>query len=104
MNEHRKDIMWRVKLIYLLLFLYGIAIIGRIMYIQFVEGAMWKAKAEKLSFRYQIPKVRTFQMNYLTKKLMHWPQGWLRFSKTAQGVSINQLCSGHTKPATGISF
>jgi len=52
MNEHRKDIMWRVKLIYLLVFLYGMAIIGRIMYIQFVEGAMWKAKAEKLAFHY----------------------------------------------------
>jgi cell division protein FtsI (penicillin-binding protein 3) len=53
MNDHRKDIMWRVKLIYLMVFLYGLAIIGRIMYIQFVEGAMWKAKAEKMSFRYQ---------------------------------------------------
>jgi cell division protein FtsI (penicillin-binding protein 3) len=52
MNEHRKDIMWRVKLIYLLVFLYGMAIIGRVMYIQFVEGAMWKAKAEKLAFHY----------------------------------------------------
>ena len=52
MNEHRKDIMWRVKLIYLLVFLYGLAIVGRIMYIQFVQGAMWKAKAEKMSYRY----------------------------------------------------
>jgi cell division protein FtsI (penicillin-binding protein 3) len=52
MNEYRKDIMWRVKLIYLLVFLYGMAIIGRVMYIQFVEGAMWKAKAEKLAFHY----------------------------------------------------
>ena len=52
MNEHRKDIMWRINLIYLLVFLYGMAIIGRIMYIQFVEGAMWKAKAEKMSFQY----------------------------------------------------
>ena len=28
------------------------AIIGRVMYVQFVEGAMWKAKAEKLAFHY----------------------------------------------------
>ncbi|MFZ4704478.1 MAG: penicillin-binding protein [Bacteroidales bacterium] len=52
MDEHRKDIMWRVKLIYLMVFLYGMAIIGRVIYIQFVEGAMWKAKAEKLAFHY----------------------------------------------------
>jgi cell division protein FtsI (penicillin-binding protein 3) len=34
------------------MFVIGLAIIGKILYIQLVEGEMWKAKAEKLSLKY----------------------------------------------------
>lgn len=50
--ENKKDILWRVYLVYLGMFLFGMAIIGRIIYIQVAEGDMWKEKARKLSLKY----------------------------------------------------
>ncbi len=50
--ENRKDILWRVYLVYAFMFLFALAIFGRIAYIQFVQGDMWKEKAKKLSLRY----------------------------------------------------
>lgn len=89
MNEHRKDIMWRVKLVYLAVFLYGMAIIGRIGYIQFVEGAMWKAKAEKMSFQYMnIEAMRgnvyASDGSFLATSV---PIFELRFDSKAEGIS-----------------
>jgi len=50
--DNRKDILWRVYLIYVGMFLLALTIIGRILYIQIAEGDKWKAKAEKLTMRY----------------------------------------------------
>jgi cell division protein FtsI (penicillin-binding protein 3) len=50
--ENRKDILWRVYLVYSFMFLFALAIVGRLIYIQFVQGDMWKEKAKKLSLRY----------------------------------------------------
>lgn len=50
--DNKKDILWRIYLIYLGMFLFGLAIIGRIIYIQFAEGDMWKEKARKISLKY----------------------------------------------------
>jgi cell division protein FtsI (penicillin-binding protein 3) len=50
--ENRKDILWRVYLVYSIMFLFALAIVGRLVFIQFVQGDMWKEKAKKLSLRY----------------------------------------------------
>lgn len=50
--ENRKDILWRVYLVYAFMFLFSLAIVGRLAYIQFVQGEMWKEKAKKLSLKY----------------------------------------------------
>jgi cell division protein FtsI (penicillin-binding protein 3) len=50
--ENRRDILWRVYLVYTAMFLFALTIIGRIAYIQFAQGDMWKEKAKKLSLRY----------------------------------------------------
>ncbi|MBL4624906.1 MAG: transpeptidase family protein [Flavobacteriales bacterium] len=44
--EERKDILWRVYLVYFFMCLFGATIIGRVVFIQFVEGDKWIAKAE----------------------------------------------------------
>ncbi len=50
--DSRKSILTRVYLVYGFMFVISFAIIGKILYIQLVEGEMWKAKAEKLSLKY----------------------------------------------------
>ncbi|MFL5763496.1 MAG: penicillin-binding protein [Bacteroidia bacterium] len=47
--EFKKDILWRVYLIYFFICLFGVAIISRIFFIQFSEGDELKARAEKFS-------------------------------------------------------
>lgn len=44
--------MWRVYLIYFLLFVFGIAIIVKVITIQFSEGEQWRQKAEQLTTAY----------------------------------------------------
>ena len=50
--DSRKSILTRVYLVYGFMFVISLAVIGKILYIQLVEGEMWKAKAEKLSLKY----------------------------------------------------
>ncbi len=50
--DSRKSILTRVYLVYGFMFVISLAIIAKILYIQLVEGEMWKAKAEKLSLKY----------------------------------------------------
>jgi cell division protein FtsI (penicillin-binding protein 3) len=50
--DSRKSILTRAYLVYGFMFVISLAIIGKILYIQLVEGEMWKAKAEKLSLKY----------------------------------------------------
>ncbi|MCW3070235.1 MAG: cell division protein FtsI/penicillin-binding protein 2 [Bacteroidetes bacterium] len=57
--EERKDILWRVYLIYFIICLFGVAIISRVFFIQFSEGDKWRAQAEKFSTRvFEIEAVR----------------------------------------------
>jgi len=50
--DSRKPILTRVYLVYGFMFVISLAIVAKILYIQLVEGEMWKAKAEKLSMKY----------------------------------------------------
>jgi len=51
-KDKKKDILWRVYLVYLSVILFSFLIIGRIVQIQFVEGEIWKKKAKELTIRY----------------------------------------------------
>lgn len=46
MTDFKKDILWRVYLMYFGILIFGMAIIGKIVYIQFKEGAALTAKAQ----------------------------------------------------------
>lgn len=50
--DTKKDILWRVYLSYLGMILFGIVILGKIFYIQHVQGAYWKSMADSLHDRY----------------------------------------------------
>ncbi len=49
MSEIKKDILSRIGLFYVLIALFGVIILGRILYLQLVEGSLWKSKALALS-------------------------------------------------------
>jgi cell division protein FtsI (penicillin-binding protein 3) len=53
MAEIKKDIIWRVYIVYIGFLIFGLAIIGRISQLQFVEGDKWKAKADSLTLSYR---------------------------------------------------
>ena len=46
MTDIKKDILWRVYLVYFGILVFGFAIIGKIVYIQLKEGVELKAKAQ----------------------------------------------------------
>ncbi len=46
MTEEKKDILWRVYLVYFGILIFGLAIIVKLFYIQFAEGAELKVKAQ----------------------------------------------------------
>ena len=50
--EHKKDILWRTYLVYILMVVFSIAIVWRIVTVQFVEGDMWREKANRLTTMY----------------------------------------------------
>jgi len=47
--EIKKDIMWRIYLVFACFLLFGIAIIAQIFRIQFVQGDYWRSKADSLT-------------------------------------------------------
>jgi cell division protein FtsI (penicillin-binding protein 3) len=49
--EIKKDILWRVAVVYFTFALVGIAIIGRIVYLQIAEGSIWREKQQKMTLR-----------------------------------------------------
>src|SRR5258706_8993572 len=51
--EVKKDIMWRIYVVFLFICLFGIAIVIQIVRIQFVQGNYWKEKAESLTTDYK---------------------------------------------------
>lgn len=52
MKDVRTDILWRVYLIYLVMLIFGAAIILRVTYIQIIEGAQLHDKANKQTLQY----------------------------------------------------
>src|SRR6188768_3015435 len=53
MAEIKKDIIWRVYIVYIGFLIFGIAIIARISQLQFSEGEKWKAKADSLTLSFR---------------------------------------------------
>lgn len=49
----RKSILLRVRIAFLLFFLFGVAVVAKIGHIQFVEGEKWAEKARKVSYQYR---------------------------------------------------
>lgn len=57
--EVKKDILWRVYLIYFIICFFGVAIISRVVFIQFSEGPELRAQAERFSTKhFEIEAVR----------------------------------------------
>jgi cell division protein FtsI (penicillin-binding protein 3) len=46
MKDVRKDILWRVYLVYLVVLFFSFFIIAQIIHIQFVEGDTWKKRSD----------------------------------------------------------
>lgn len=53
MADIKKDILWRVYVVYAALCLFALAIVVRIGQIQFAEGDYWKSKADSLTLQYK---------------------------------------------------
>ncbi len=53
MPENKKDILWRIYLVFGGFLLFGFAILGKIGHLQFSEGDYWKKKADSLTLKYQ---------------------------------------------------
>lgn len=47
----KKDIVWRVGLVYIVMLLLGIGILAKVLYLQTVEGKKWREKAQALSLK-----------------------------------------------------
>jgi cell division protein FtsI (penicillin-binding protein 3) len=45
----KKDILWRVYLVYIFIGLFGVAVIARVVQIQVFEGEVWKKKAKEMT-------------------------------------------------------
>lgn len=47
----KKDIVWRVGLVYTMVLVIAFGVIGRVLYLQLIEGDKWREKAQTLSHR-----------------------------------------------------
>jgi cell division protein FtsI (penicillin-binding protein 3) len=47
----KKDILWRVSIVYIAMLIFAVLIFGKILYIQLVEGNYWKEKANVVTLR-----------------------------------------------------
>jgi len=47
----KKDILWRVAVVYIAVFVLGLIILARAVYLQFGEGSKWREKAQKLTLK-----------------------------------------------------
>ncbi|HEY1040993.1 MAG TPA: penicillin-binding transpeptidase domain-containing protein [Bacteroidia bacterium] len=50
--DHKKDILWRTYLVYIFMLVFAIAIVYRIVNVQFIEGDKWREKAKQLTMMY----------------------------------------------------
>ncbi len=53
MKEENKDIVWRIRVIYIGVLIFALVIIYKVINIQFVEGDVWRKRAENLTLRYE---------------------------------------------------
>jgi len=51
--DARRDILWRSYLVFIAIFLFGVAIASRAFYIQRVEGTYWKAFSDSIQLKYR---------------------------------------------------
>ena len=51
--EVKKDILWRVYLIFLGIVVFSIIVLGKAIYIQTAEGAYWKSLSDSLHLEYR---------------------------------------------------
>ncbi len=51
--EQKNDILWRMRLVYFMMALFGLVIIGRAAYLQLVEGDYWKEVSRTAIMRYE---------------------------------------------------
>ncbi|HAF28363.1 MAG TPA: peptidoglycan glycosyltransferase [Bacteroidales bacterium] len=47
----KKEIVWRVGVIYIFMLAFAILIVGKILYLQLIEGGKWKEKAQSLTLK-----------------------------------------------------
>ncbi len=52
MSNNKSDILWRIYLVYFLTVAFGILILVKVVYIQFVEGEEWRELARSTTMRY----------------------------------------------------
>jgi cell division protein FtsI (penicillin-binding protein 3) len=52
MVSEKKDILWRIYLMYVIILLFGISILFKVGTIQFVEGEHWREQERELTFKY----------------------------------------------------
>lgn len=52
MKRVKDDILWRIRLVYAVIALFAIVIIGKVIYIQVVEGEQWREMARNATMRY----------------------------------------------------
>ena len=53
MADIKKDILLRVYFVYALIFLFAMAIMGRVFQLQYVEGDYWKQRSDSLTLAYK---------------------------------------------------
>ncbi len=51
--EQKRDIMWRMHLVYFLMALLGLLVFGKVAFLQFVQGDHWRDQARKTTMQYQ---------------------------------------------------
>jgi cell division protein FtsI (penicillin-binding protein 3) len=47
----KKEIVWRVGVIYIIMLAFAILVVGKIVYLQMIEGGKWKEKAQSLTLK-----------------------------------------------------
>lgn len=50
--DAKKDMLWRVYVVYFLVCLFGVAVLGKVIVIQYIQGDQWRQKAETFSIKY----------------------------------------------------
>lgn len=87
--DKRKDILWRIYLVYVVMGLFSLLIVYRMFHIQLAEGDMWRARAEEISTQ-QI-KVKANRGNILASDesflAVSVPVYDLRMDTRAEGIT-----------------